>query len=582
MATSGSSSVAVTSYDTLKFTWTADSQSIANNTTTISWKLLLVSGAYGRINSAGTKAWSVTIDGTTYSGSASVAIGNNTTKQLASGTATIKHNSDGSKTFSYSYSQSFSGITFSGVALGTVSRSATGTLDTIPRTSSIAATAANIGSKTTITINRATSAFTHTLTYSFNGLTGTIATKTTSISISWTVPTSFYAKIPNAKYGTCTITCETFNGDTSIGTSTTTFRATASESLCKPTLNPSVFIPNSGASYTLTGSTTRLIQYYSWPSYTSGATAKNGATIKSIVVKNGDYSSTDIDGRINAPISTDTVSFTVTDSRGYTATKDVKVNLVNYIKLTCNLSASAPTPNGDMSFSIKGNYFNGSFGAVNNSLRVSYRYKVDGGEWIYNYGVLVTLNGNSYSYSGKLTGLDYQSSYTIQAIAEDSLHNGTFEPYVYSLSKAVKTTPIFDWGENDFKFNVPVYINEDSVPSIAQEGTSGEWTYRLWSDGTAECWANVQFTTNISNAWGNLYTSGSVTATNLSFPFTFKEIPVVTASLSVMSAAALLMPPGGTSLKTSTTQTGAYELVRPNQITSGTFLINYNVRGRWK
>ena len=104
MAKSGSTSVAVTNYDTLKFTWTEKSQSIANNTTTIEWKLQLVAGSYGYINSTVSKSWSVTVNGVKYSGSNTVGIANNTTKTLASGTTTIAHATDGSKQFSYSFS----------------------------------------------------------------------------------------------------------------------------------------------------------------------------------------------------------------------------------------------------------------------------------------------------------------------------------------------------------------------------------------------------------------------------------------------------------------------------------------------
>lgn len=119
MATNGSTSVAVTSYDTLKFVWTQVSQSITNNTTTISWSLQLVSGSAGKIVSSASKSWSVTVSGATTSNTNSVAIDNNATKILASGQSTIAHNADGTKVFSYSFSQAF-GITFAGVSIGTI------------------------------------------------------------------------------------------------------------------------------------------------------------------------------------------------------------------------------------------------------------------------------------------------------------------------------------------------------------------------------------------------------------------------------------------------------------------------------
>lgn len=419
----------------------------------------LIATEYGRISSSASKAWSVTVNGEKYSGKTTVGIANNATKTLASGSTTIKHNADGSKTFSYSFSQDFSGITFSGSALGNVSGSGSGTLDIIPRTSSVSATAANIGAQTTITISRASSSFTHTLTYAFGSLTGTIATKTTSTSVKWTVPTSFYAQIPNAKYGTCTITCETFSGSTSIGKDTVTFRATAAEANCKPTLNPSVSINTDTVTYKLTGSTTKFIKYYTWISYATGAAAKNSASIKSQKVTNGSHSSTEASGTLAGAITDSKVSFSVTDSRGYSNTKDLTVDLVNYVKLTCNLTANAPTPQGEMSFTVKGNYYNGSFGAVANTLTVQYRYKVNDGSYGAWTTMTATKSGNSYTATAKLTGLDYKNSYTIQARAADALFNGTYEPIVVSAAKKVKTTPVFDWGEDDFNFNVPVMFS---------------------------------------------------------------------------------------------------------------------------
>ena len=139
MATSGSKSVTVTQWDTLKFSWEVTSQSIANNTSTVAWKMELIAGSDGRIDSTTSKSWSVTVNGTTYSGTNTVGIANNTTKTLASGTITIAHNSNGTKTFSYSFSQSFSGISFSGTSLGTKSGSGSGTLPTIARKSSLTA-----------------------------------------------------------------------------------------------------------------------------------------------------------------------------------------------------------------------------------------------------------------------------------------------------------------------------------------------------------------------------------------------------------------------------------------------------------
>lgn len=243
MATSGSKSVAVTSWDTLKFSWTVKSQSVANNTTTISWTLQLISTSDGAISSSASKSWAVTVNGTKYSGTNTVGIGNNSTKTLASGTTTIAHNDDGSKSFNYSFSQQFD-ITFNSW-IGTISGSGSGTLNTIPRASQPSCVTwpehtQNVGSfgdTISIHMNRASSAFTHTVRYQFGSQSGTIATEVTT-GTTWVIPKSLMSLIPNALSGSGTIYVDTYNGSTLIGTKYCGFTATVpTTSDCYPVCN---------------------------------------------------------------------------------------------------------------------------------------------------------------------------------------------------------------------------------------------------------------------------------------------------------------------------------------------------------
>lgn len=132
MALSGSKSVTVTQWDILTLSWAQVSQSVADNTTTVSWTLQLQATAYGYLNAPAVATWSVSIDGNSYTGTNTVAIANNTTKTLASGTTVIKHNDDGTKDFAYTFSQQFN-VTFSGQFIGTVSGDGSGTLEAIPQ-----------------------------------------------------------------------------------------------------------------------------------------------------------------------------------------------------------------------------------------------------------------------------------------------------------------------------------------------------------------------------------------------------------------------------------------------------------------
>lgn len=132
MALSGSKSVTVTQWDILTLSWAQVSQSVADNTTTVSWTLQLQATDYGYLNAPAVATWSVSIDGNSYTGTNTVAIANNTTKTLASGTTVIKHNDDGTKDFAYTFSQQFN-VTFSGQFIGTVSGDGSGTLEAIPQ-----------------------------------------------------------------------------------------------------------------------------------------------------------------------------------------------------------------------------------------------------------------------------------------------------------------------------------------------------------------------------------------------------------------------------------------------------------------
>ena len=88
----------------------------------------------------------------------------------------------------------------------------------------VSASTVVMGDSVTIYTNRNSDTFTHDLSYTFGGITGTIASNV-GASYAWTVP-DLVAKIPNALSGTCTITCKTKSGSTVIGSSTCTLTLT--------------------------------------------------------------------------------------------------------------------------------------------------------------------------------------------------------------------------------------------------------------------------------------------------------------------------------------------------------------------
>lgn len=331
MATSGSKTVSVTSWDSLVFSWTASGQSVANNTTTVTWSLKLVATSSGAISSSAPKDWSVTVNGTRYSGTNTVGISNNSTKTLASGTTTIKHNDDGTKTFSYSFSQEFA-ITFDSW-IGTISGSGSGTLNTIARASQPSCVTfpehtqnvGEFGDEISIHMNRKSSSFTHTVRYQFGSQSGTIATGVTN-GTTWTIPLTLMNLIPNALKGSGTIYVDTYNGSTLVGTKYCGFTATVPASV-KPTCTVTVTDP--------TGHST-----------TYGNPVKGLSTFKVVVTPTlaykspiKGYNTTANGSRYTAASFTTetlhtagtlTVSTTVTDQRGRTGSASKSLTVLDY------------------------------------------------------------------------------------------------------------------------------------------------------------------------------------------------------------------------------------------------------------
>ena len=429
--------------------WSQNSQNIEDNSTIINWSCGFHPGHKYYLNAI--KMSSVVINGVeVYSGGTYSNITDYQNRTFASAAMKIAHNPDGSKSFTVS---GFSGWIYA--SGNTYASSQSFTLPTIPRASSVSCSTADIGSNATISISRASSSFTHTLSYAFGSLTGTIATKTSSTSVSWTIPTTFYAQIPNDKSGTGTITCYTYNGSTLIGSKPTSFTATVNESASKPTLNPTAVDVNTKTT-ALTGDSSKFIKYYSNASVSTGASARNSATLTSQKITCGAKSISSASGTINS-VESGSFTFSATDSRGYPTTQTLNKTLIEYIKLTCSLNAGAPTTDGVATLKISGNYWNGTFGALANTLAVQYRYKTQGGSYGSWTTVSATKSNNTYNATATVSGLDYRTTYVFQARAVDKLAT------VNTDEQARRTTPIFDWSKNDFNVNGTLKVNNTNI-----------------------------------------------------------------------------------------------------------------------
>lgn len=292
--------------------------------------------------------------------------------------------------------------------------------------SRVACASFNLGTNTTITITRDSSKYTHTLKYSFNGATGTIVTKTTQTTYVWTPPAStFYSKIPNATSGYGTITCETYNGSTLIGTTTAGFYAYAVRSDCLPDVNGMVEDTNE-KTVALTGNSSTMVLWMSKPKVTAFGTPKNGATIKDLITENPLGLVATTSPYVFDTVYSDEFRFKAVDSRGYSKQVSIYVPFVEYYpchfdkKLVVSRTETTSTT---AKATLTGYCFNGSFGKTLNNLTVKYRYRTGG-----TYGNYVTVSGiptwnidGTFSITATIPNLATEETYAFEFVVEDKL-----------------------------------------------------------------------------------------------------------------------------------------------------------------
>ena len=451
---------------TLRLTLTEDSIDSAANQSKGTYKLVLMSGAYD-FAQYGVGAY-IKFDGTTIASrdrynSSQITLGTYSSVTLLSGSYTADHASNGSRTLNIAF-----GIDMASASYTPGPLSGTGKMDltAIPRASSIGAADAYVGAVSSVVVTEKSNSYTHSIAYAFGSLSGYIqadgSTSNTEVkfsesTVAFVIPTAFYNQIPNAKTGTCKLTCKTYSGSTQIGDAqTASFTVRTDPAVCAPSLSGTVEDVNA-ATLALTGDASRFVRYFSNALCTITASAKNGASLKEKRIGGTAVSE---NTRTMSAIETNKIVFEATDSRGYTESLTKNIDLVAYIKLTNNAACTRDdATSGKATLKLTGNYFAGSFGSAANALTA--RYRIDGGDWITVSDI--TVSGGTYSATVALTGLDYQQTHTVDVQAFDKLMDVT-----KSLS-VKKGIPQFDWGEHNFAFHVPV--TNDTALGIGSGGT---------------------------------------------------------------------------------------------------------------
>lgn len=516
MAKSGTITKAIRTGYQMKIVWTVGSQSAANNTSSVTVKVQLVStGASYTINSSASKSGSLTINGTKYTFSFSASLSGNQTKTLFTKTVTIAHNADGNKTCAFASTIGIK-VTLGGTYYGDVSASGNGTFDTIPRatTPTLSASSVNMGSSITINMPRASSAFTHTLTYKFGNATGTIGSGL-GTSKAWDVPLSFASQIPSGTSGTCTITCKTYNGNTLIGTKTVSFKANV----------PAAVVP--------TISTVSITETVSGLAVQFGAFVQGKSKVKIGIVAAGAYGSiikaykTTVDGKSYtgaAPVTgtlssgTKSVTITVTDSRGRTAKATKTLTVIAYAApVIRGISAvrclADGTENYDGTHGKIGFGFNISPVSSQNTSKYTLEYKARASsEWI------KLKEGTGYTLSTTLitaAALNVDSAYDVRLTVKDYFTTVTKTveiPTAFTLLDFNASGRAMAFGKvselaNGIEFGLPVIFRN----GYDVTGNPGWITAKLTSDFETYA-ANAGNTLRYRKIGGVVYLKGVVTS----------------------------------------------------------------------
>lgn len=319
------------------FSWTA-TQNVGANTSTISYKVEAAGGNAGwymcgpcKVVVAGKTVYNNTGRWKQYKGT------------LHSGTITVRHNNNGTASFSASIS---SAIYY--YADGTGNGSKTWSLNTIPRASQPSVntwpdtvSSVNIGDSITIHMNKKAS-FTHKVTATFGNKTE-VVTNSCVDNVVWNGFTlaKFAGQIPNATSGTLTFTVDTMNGSKKIGTKTVSVTANL----------PSTVVP----SCSISSLTNTNNSFGCYAKLLSGVKVKPtaagvyGSTIRTLKISVTDMndktasSGTEYTFDPFQKIGSKKITVSATDSRGRSAITSMSITVVDYSFPTARISASRGT-----------------------------------------------------------------------------------------------------------------------------------------------------------------------------------------------------------------------------------------------
>lgn len=428
----------------------------------------------------------------------------NSTTTLFSVTLPVTHDANGnSGTISASYNYD------SGWASGTASK----TLTTIPRKSTLSVGNGTLDSAQTLSVTRLSTSFTHTITATCGSASTTICTKSTSTSMSFTPPLSWASQNTTGTSVSVTYTITTYSGNTSIGSNSYT-KTCAIPASVKPSCSIAV-TDSTGYSSKYGGYIKGLSKFgvVITPTIASGSpiasysTTANGST----------YTSASFTTDVLKKSGSLTVVTTVKDKRGRTGTDSETLTVIDYAPpiisslkvLRCNEDGTSNDQGEWVKVTI-----NARITALNNKNTATYKleYKKSA-DSNYTETDMTNLN-NSYvvTDSELIFNADTGSSYDIRLTAIDdfgSTSKSTVASTAFSLmhfnadgtgvgfGKISELSNTADFGM-DAKFNKNVYGNVYGLAELEAIPTNSDLNdysepgcYAIRSNVVAETISNL-------------------------------------------------------------------------------------------
>lgn len=444
------------------------------------------------ITAGGTKSSAIALKGTeTWSG---------TTKHTKTGSFTVKGLS--ATTTSITTYLEVDNVEGTGAALDkTKGKSLTIPAYASATVPSLSVSTATLGSTAVkITMDRDVSSWTHKLTYSLGSVSGTIG-EDLATSYTWTPPLELAAGIPSAASGTMTITCKTYDSNgNSKGSKSVNLKVTVPQTAdTLPTIS-SVTLEEATVTVEETFGFDALtfLQNVSAISANITAEGKMGATISgyAVIINGTKYTSGSFTSAVLTESGTMTVSITVTDSRGFTASQSEEITVIPYTPPTLSaINAKVTSTNAQVNIV-------GSVSAVNGqntkSLKVNWK-NVSTGE---TGEQTVGISEWEFDTTVTIAGLDSTASYEFTAVLTDALSTSqpmTATTGVIVLSRYAGGKGVTFGAEAESE-GLVCHWDAEFLKELKVNGFDIAKTKLLWDCGSSPLWMTDTHTVTLSEA----------------------------------------------------------------------------------